>query len=115
VKGLLSEDGIKAGYSDLGINAFLDPTHSHSILRHTDILFKRFTPMHRKYLRWMIPGIFRKRFECCYPGFFNISVDRFYFIPNLHDMISLIAVGLNSEALINDNYISDYQIIIRNQ
>jgi hypothetical protein len=69
----------------------------------------------------MIPIIFTKGFKRCYPGFFNIhnrfkiSVDRFYFVSDLHDMISLIAVGLDNEALINDNYISGYQIIMKSQ
>ena len=74
---------------------FLRLTNSLSILRHTHISLKRFAPIYRKYFCWMIPGIFRKRFECCYPGLFNIhnrfkvSVNRFYFVADLHIMISL--------------------------
>jgi hypothetical protein len=97
----------------LGVNemCFLRLTNFLSILRHTNILFKRFTPIYRKNFGWMVPGIITKRFECCDPGLFNIhngfniSVNRFYFVANLHGMISLIGVRLDSEAVINGNYI----------
>jgi hypothetical protein len=46
---------------------------------------------------------------------FNISVYGFYFIADLHGMISYDGIGLNGAALINDNYISGCQIIMKSQ
>ena len=53
----------------------------------------------------MIPGVFTKGFECCYPRLLNIYKNRFYLVTNFHSMFFLIGVGLNSEAVINGNYI----------
>jgi len=67
-----------------------------SILRHTHIFLQSFAPIYRENFRWMIPGIFTKRFECCYPGVFkihnrfNIAENRFYFVADFHVMISFV-------------------------